>query len=87
MPAKRSSKKAAAEAPPPPEAKADEPAATGDERPDDEQSDMPPLNRAERRAKAKGKGVAPSSSKVPVIRGGSRGPAPSPRQWASRRSG
>jgi hypothetical protein len=82
VPAKRTSKKDAVE----PSAPADPKAAhqPADAKPDEEPV-TPPLNRAERRAK--GKRAAPPPAREPVIRSGGRGPTPSPRQWANRRSG
>jgi hypothetical protein len=73
MPARPNKKATEPAQPEAPEAEAPEPEA--------------PLNRAERRAKARGKSTDQAQPSGRGKIGGSKGPAQSPRMWANRRSG
>jgi hypothetical protein len=82
QPAKPAAKKAVKKSAPPEPAAQPEPAADSELDPDAEEVLM---NRAERRARGKGKQPAQALGRGKV--GGSHGPAHTQRNWANRRSG
>jgi len=92
MPTRPSKKAAAQPAEPAAASPESEPEAAADptdaaESADPAESAEAPLNRAERRAKARGKSLSQAQPSGRSKVGGAHGPAQGPRMWSNRRSG